>query len=178
MTTKKYGQETSWTLGTCSNESPHVSYRTVAVQCCLAPGEYTLDCKDSHGDGWDGGYVKIDGKKYCEKFENGKSETHEVIVGPDTVPDEDDEEWVEGKSCSSDRVGTLFCTRGMEKEEYLETLKEECLVRCNANDNCKFASLFLSSDQSNLFQCCWSYGAGCGPTVPSGPERYRLYIKP
>lgn len=29
---------------------------------------YTLVCIDSYGDGWHGGYVKIDGVKYCETF--------------------------------------------------------------------------------------------------------------
>ena len=86
-TSKKWGSENSWTLDTCSNTSPHVSHATADAECCLPPGEYTLTCKDSYGDGWHGGYVTIEGKNYCEKFSQGSSETHQVLVGEDTVPD-------------------------------------------------------------------------------------------
>ena len=86
-TSAKWGNENSWTLDTCSNTSPHVSHATADAECCLHPGEYTLTCKDSYGDGWHGGYVTIQGKNYCENFSQGSSETHQVLVGEDTVPD-------------------------------------------------------------------------------------------
>ena len=34
-----------------------------------------------------GSYVTIEGKNYCENFSQGSSETHQVLVGEDTVPD-------------------------------------------------------------------------------------------
>ena len=86
-TSKNWGSENSWTLDTCSNKSPHVSHATADADCCLHPGEYTLTCKDSYGDGWHGGYVTINGKNYCENFLKGSTETHQVLIGEDTVPD-------------------------------------------------------------------------------------------
>ena len=85
-TSKGWGIENSWTLDTCSNTSPHVNYATADAECCLPPGEYTLTCKDSKGNGWHGGYVTINGKNYCENFSQGSTETHQVLIGEDTVP--------------------------------------------------------------------------------------------
>ena len=80
MRTKKYGYETSWTLGTCSNTDTQDSHSTYESKCCLASGTYTLNCKDSYGDGWNGGYIIISGTKYCDDF-NGKSKTEQIVVG-------------------------------------------------------------------------------------------------
>ena len=93
ITTKRYGNETSWTLGQCSSTSLHASWETKDAECCLPPGEYTLECKDSYGDGWHGGYITINGVNYCEAFldNGGHLETHQVLVGADTQP--------EGKTC-------------------------------------------------------------------------------
>ena len=51
-------------------------------ECCLLPGEYTLTCKDSYGDGWHGGFMTIEGQNYCEGFTSGKEELHDVIIDP------------------------------------------------------------------------------------------------
>ena len=45
-------------------------------QCCQTDGDYTLICKDSYGDGWHGGYITIEGVKYCENFDSGFMENH------------------------------------------------------------------------------------------------------
>ena len=79
-TSLKYGQENSWSLGTCSNKSPHVSHKTAEATCCLAPGKYTLKCKDEFGDGWHGGFVSIEGTKFCEGFNKGKVEYHDITI--------------------------------------------------------------------------------------------------
>ena len=63
--TKKYGKEISWTLGKCSSAEKYTDHDTFSEECCLAPGEYTLSCVDSYGDGWNGGLVEILGKQYC-----------------------------------------------------------------------------------------------------------------
>ena len=65
----------------------HENHKTHEAECCLPPGEYTLKCKDSYGDGWHGGYITIDGKNYCENFSGGRRETHEVLIGSDTEPE-------------------------------------------------------------------------------------------
>ena len=82
-TSTQYGSENSWTLGTCSNTSPHVNHATANVECCLVPGEYTLECKDSYGDGWHGGYMTIQGVNYCTNFQTGSEEDHDIIIDPD-----------------------------------------------------------------------------------------------
>ena len=87
---KRWGNQNSWTLGTCSNASPHVSHATSAlVECCLTPGEYTLTCKDASGNGWHGGYVTITHngitQNFCENFSQGSTETHQLLIGEDTV---------------------------------------------------------------------------------------------
>ena len=38
----------------------------------MADGDYELICKDSYGDGWNGGYITINGKRYCGKDKHDK----------------------------------------------------------------------------------------------------------
>ena len=86
-TSKRDANENWWKLGTCSNKHPHLDLSTANSQCCLPPGEYTLECKDSWGDGWGGAYMTIAGKRYCDNFQTGSIETHEILIGKETVPD-------------------------------------------------------------------------------------------
>ena len=81
LTTKYWGREISWTFGTCSSHAvgSYEEYQTYHEQCTIAPGTYTLTCKDSVGDGWHGGSLQIQGTKYCEDFKS-KSETVQVLV--------------------------------------------------------------------------------------------------
>ena len=65
----------------------HESHNTHEAECCLPPGEYTLECKDSYGDGWHGGYITVNGAKYCENFDSSSLETHEILIGDDTEPE-------------------------------------------------------------------------------------------
>ena len=65
----------------------HENYKTHEAECCLPPGEYTLECKDSWGDGWHGGYITINGTNYCENFNRGRLETHEVLIPTDSEPE-------------------------------------------------------------------------------------------
>ena len=62
----------------------HKSRKTQKEECCLPSGQYTLECKDSKGNGWKGGHIMIDGKTYCESFKEGKLETHEILIGSNT----------------------------------------------------------------------------------------------
>ena len=84
LTSTAWARENSWVLGTCSSTTVHENHKTHKEECCLPSGQYSLECKDSAGDGWKGGYIKIDGKTYCESFNSGKLETHEVLIGSDT----------------------------------------------------------------------------------------------
>ena len=41
----------------------------ITKECVLQVGKlYKLHCKDSYGDGWHGGYVDIQGNRYCNNF--------------------------------------------------------------------------------------------------------------
>ena len=86
-TTKSYGKENSWTLGECSSTAVHANSETYEEECCLPPGEYTLECKDTYGDGWNGGYITINGEDYCKTFTSGHSTTREILWGEATEPD-------------------------------------------------------------------------------------------
>ena len=94
---KEWIDEMSWTIESCiGNKGKRISCHSheydyndeynldhgkdnekYEKQCCLpkCPVLYTITCKDSHGDGWHGGYIEINGKKYCEAFDYG----HEKI---------------------------------------------------------------------------------------------------
>ena len=80
LTTASYGSEISWTLDSCQSNSGYGDNNEYTQQCCLEPGNYNLECKDSYGDGWNGGYIEVDGKKYCDGFTSGTEETNQIIV--------------------------------------------------------------------------------------------------
>ena len=80
MTTKDYGDENSWTLGTCSSSQTYEDNKEYSDKCCLAPGTHTLTCKDSYGDGWEGGYIEFQESKYCDGFISGYNENIQVNI--------------------------------------------------------------------------------------------------
>jgi len=57
------------TSGTLANS------QTYTYSPCLAPGSHTLLLLDSFGDGWHGGYVRINNVNYGTTFESGDSMT-------------------------------------------------------------------------------------------------------
>ena len=74
-------------MGSCSNTIIYENYQTHEEECCLPPGEHTLECKDSYGDGWHGGFITINGTNYCENFKSSSQETHKVLIGSETEPE-------------------------------------------------------------------------------------------
>ena len=81
ITTKKYGNENSWTLGTCVSAA--VGYQANQVyseECCLDAGKYTLTCDDTYKDGWHGGFIAIQGKQYCEDFTDGHQQAQDIDI--------------------------------------------------------------------------------------------------
>ena len=80
--TYDYGSENSWSLGTCDSEQTYSTDATYTQVCCLDYGVHTLTCMDSYGDGWYwstfNGYVEIDGVRYCEDFNSGSSQSHDI----------------------------------------------------------------------------------------------------
>jgi len=79
-TTKDYGNEVSWALGSCTNNGEFESHKSVSQTCCLPQGSNTLECKDTYDDGWHGGFVEINGNKYCEDFRSGHKTTRSITI--------------------------------------------------------------------------------------------------
>jgi hypothetical protein len=70
LTTDVFAREITWQIGKdgielCSG-SGYQNRNVYVHQCCLElPGIYNLVCQDSYGDGWNGGYLTIQGKQVC-----------------------------------------------------------------------------------------------------------------
>ena len=86
LTTKSWGNEVSWSLlsadadQSCSSPTTGYSSNAVYTQTCsLSPGAYTLTCSDSYGDGWHGGFVKVQGTAYCADL-TGASKTEAITI--------------------------------------------------------------------------------------------------
>merc|ERR1712110_1327983 len=89
VVTKRWGYENSWAFGACNSSQEYGNNNIYTEQCCQPAGSYDLVCKDSYGDGWHGGYLLIEGKKYCKRFKNGHEKTEEgTMEGEDTEPTE------------------------------------------------------------------------------------------
>ena len=88
MATKRYGDEISWSLGPCSGKGGYRDNQYYHEKCEITPGKHQLSCKDAFGDGWNGGYIVIDGQKFCEDFKcslsdsNCRTEKHRIIDVP------------------------------------------------------------------------------------------------
>ena len=80
LTTRSFGEEISWILDSCESNGGYGDNGEYMQQCCLIPGSYNLECKDSYGDGWNDGYIEVDGTKHCESFTSGNEETSEIII--------------------------------------------------------------------------------------------------
>ena len=64
----------------CKNGRRYENNKIYTQECCHDYDELTLklECHDSYGDGWHGGYIEIDGKKYCQNFNSGKQKDETV----------------------------------------------------------------------------------------------------
>ena len=80
ITTKSYGEENTWSYGSCVNNKAYESDQRYTEQCCQEKGDYNVVCKDSYGDGWHGGYVEIADVRYCDDFADGFEEVHEISM--------------------------------------------------------------------------------------------------
>ena len=80
IVTKPWAKENSWVFGTCQSSKIYSNRKTYIENCCLIPGMHTLTCKDSFGDGWHGGYLEIQGKRYCQNFKHGEQKTIKFTV--------------------------------------------------------------------------------------------------
>ena len=86
--TKDWGHEIEWNIGgsthaSYENEQRYENDQEYTQQCCLPKdqSEFAITCKDTYGDGWHGGYLEIEGEKYCEEFTNG-DELSDTLPNP------------------------------------------------------------------------------------------------
>ena len=92
LVTKDYGIEVAWSLGNaCQSDYNYDGYdsnygyeddqESIKI-CCLVPGVYILKCLDRAGDGWHGGFLMIDDRRYCEIWnDSGFEQSASIIIG-------------------------------------------------------------------------------------------------
>ena len=80
LTTAAFGNEYSWSLGTCSSNQEYSDNKEYIEECCLDAGVYTLKCTDYGYDGWYEGSINIQGKTYCDDFYGDYEEAIEVTI--------------------------------------------------------------------------------------------------
>jgi len=78
--TKVYAWENTWSLGTCGSNREYISNVDYTETCCLDPGQYHLRCNDNGQDGWHGGFIEIQGTRYCQDFANGKQQVQTINI--------------------------------------------------------------------------------------------------
>ena len=78
--TKVYAWENTWSLGTCGSNREYISNVDYTETCCLDAGQYRLRCNDNGQDGWHGGFIEIQGTRYCQDFTNGKEQVQTINI--------------------------------------------------------------------------------------------------
>ena len=86
-TAGSYAYEVSWSVLDAAGTSVlDGDGYTSDTQLQLPPGDYTLACYDSYGDGWNGGYVTIAGEDLCGDFEDDYSDTTFTVECTSSLP--------------------------------------------------------------------------------------------
>ena len=67
-------------MGRCSSDKTYSDNSEYTEECCLAAGVHTLNCLDSEEDGWHGGFIVIQGRRYCENFNDGSRKTEQIHI--------------------------------------------------------------------------------------------------
>ena len=85
--TQNWGSEISFKIdGVTITSGTLGNFQTYTYMRCLAPGSHTLLLQDSFGDGWHGGYVRINNVNYGTTFTSGYSMTATFYIGPAPPP--------------------------------------------------------------------------------------------
>ena len=88
INTWMFPEEMKWEIQTtsgsvvCSGGGYHGStywYSSLVAKCGLSMNTtYKLFCKDSYGEGWEGGSIQIASSKFCETYDWGKGKEHSI----------------------------------------------------------------------------------------------------
>jgi len=157
LTTVNHGSEISWRLGSCQSNGGYGNNAEYTEQCCLTPGNYNLECKDSYGDGWNGGYIEVKGEKYCEILSTGREETVPIII------EGNEQLWASesnNKYCRANRV------------RHTEPNRLGCQRLCEQNANCVGISYTNSGSYTDICYVCLS------DTLTSDTHGFNFYRRP
>jgi len=89
--TQARGNEVEWTIGCrdegcieCGSDIIFGDNEKVTKVCCMPdyPERYVVNCINPFGYGWHGGYLEINGKRYCEEFIEG---TEYQVISQTTI---------------------------------------------------------------------------------------------
>ena len=86
--TTRYGSEIRWQIladfgrdaGNCENDRNYGDSNSYTQSCTLPAGPHTIKCKDTYGDGWHGGYLRINGAEYCKTFTDGYEKSESLTL--------------------------------------------------------------------------------------------------
>ena len=94
LTTKDFGNEIQWSLSeNCSSDYTYDDYydeigyadnQDHVKHCCVTDGIYNVVCRDHGNDGWHGGYLTINGTRFCDdwgEYEDDQISTAVTIRG-------------------------------------------------------------------------------------------------
>ena len=82
ITTNNNANMIRWTIGNCTNPGSYDEFTIYVQRCCLTPGQYTLTCQNTeYPDGWYGGYIEIQGHRYCDDFMAYKAMRRIIVKG-------------------------------------------------------------------------------------------------
>ena len=70
----------SWTLGTCKSTRTYYRDSSYKESCCIVGGMHQLACEDTAGNGWNGGFLEIEGTVYCKDFRIGHQQTYDIDI--------------------------------------------------------------------------------------------------
>lgn len=85
--TKAWGNEIDWTIGCkdsacreCTSNLDFGNNQEYTQECCLPEDEeeFIINCKDTYGDGWHGGYLEINENLYCDDFLSGTEQQEQM----------------------------------------------------------------------------------------------------
>ena len=81
IVTSNGGYEISWNLDSCRSIQRYENHKEYHEKCCLEYGKYELSCNDLKEDGWEGGYIEINGTKYCNVLKQFATRKETLVIG-------------------------------------------------------------------------------------------------
>ena len=74
------GKGISWNFPGCDGTSSYERNQKYTKVCDIIPGKHTLTCKNDDGFGWNGAFIEIEGREYCNDFNSGYEKKIEIFI--------------------------------------------------------------------------------------------------